>query len=217
MKKIKGYSEFHSELNEDDLGIFKTMPVFAKAIANPFSLSIAPQIVALMKDGDLSDESTIMGPYKKIFQKACLRFGGAKAGEIGKTCNRDQTLQKLAEFYFDPTKGKMDPKAIDKWVEETTGGDDPEKSSAVQEYTADDIDNITMKFVDILKRTGVTPAGLKNTGTYLLTIGLPIMKRFYKVEDIEKMKMLTSGELIDPGKAKEIIEGTLKDGGVSID
>ena len=216
MKKIKGYSEFHSELNEVDLGIFKTMPVFAKAIANPFSVSIAPQITALM-NGDLSDESTIVGPYKKIFQKACLQFGGAKAGEIGKTCNKDQTLQKLAEFYFDPTKGKMDPKAIDKWTEETTGGMDPEESEVTQDYSAADIDEIVMKFVDILKRTGVTPAGLKNTGTYLLTMGLPIMKRFYKVEDIEKMKMLTSGALIEPGKAKEIIEGALKGGGVSID
>ena len=217
MGRIKKYSEYHAEMNEADLGIFKSMPVFARAIANPFSISIAPQIVKMMEEGDLSDETTIMGPYKKIFQKACLQFGGAKSGNIGETCNKDLTLQKLAEFYFDPKTGKMDPKAIDKWAEETTGGKDPEDSGVTQDYSAADIDEIVMKFIDILKRTGVTPAGLKKTGTYLLTIGLPLMKRFYKVEDIEKMKMLSSGDLIDPAKAKEIVTGASKGGNVSLD
>jgi hypothetical protein len=215
MNKIKNYSEFNSELNEADLGIFKTMPVFARAIANPFSLSIAPQIVTMM-DGDINDEASIMEPYKKIFQKACIKFGGGKPGNVGKTCNKDLTLQALAEFYFDPAKGKMDPKAITKWLDETTKDHDP-SAEGEWEVTAADMDEIVMKFVDLLKRTGVTPGGIKKTGTYLLTIGLPMMKRFYKPEDIEKMKMITSGQLMDVAKAKEFLAGGAKGGELSLD
>ena len=191
------------------------MPVFARAIANPFSISIAPQIVTMM-DGDINDEASIMEPYKKIFQKACIKFGGGKPGNVGKTCNKDLTLQALAEFYFDPAKGKMDPKAIAKWMDETTKDHDP-SADGEWEVTAADMDEIVMKFVDLLKRTGVTPGGIKKTGTYLLNIGLPLMKRFYKPEDIEKMKMITSGQLMDVAKAKELLAGGPKGGELSLD
>jgi hypothetical protein len=69
----------------------------------------------------------------------------------------------------------------------------------------------------VLKRTGVPPADLKKTGTYLLTIGIPVMKNFYKVEDIEKMKSFTNGQLIDPAKFKELIEGGKAGGEIDLE
>jgi hypothetical protein len=213
MDKIKSYSEYH--LNEEfSIAMLKSMPVLAKALTNPFIISLAPQVIAMM-NADLDDEKTWMGPYKKIFQKACIKFGGGKAGDIGKTCNKPQTLQKLAEFLFDPKTGLIDSKAISVWIKDTTDGAEPD---AVQyEYTTADMDPTILAFTEVLKRTGVPPADLKKTGTYLLSIAIPVMKSFYKVEDIEKMKSLSNGQLIDQAKFKELIEGGKAGGEIDLE
>ena len=79
------------------------------------------------------------------------------------------------------------------------------------------MDPTILTFTEVLKRTGVPPADLKKTGTYLLTIGIPIMKNFYKVEDIEKMKSLTNGQLIDAAKFKELVEGGKAGGEIDLE
>jgi len=213
MDKVKSYNEY--QINEAfNIGMLKSMPVLARALTNPFVISLAPQVIDMM-NADLDDEKTWMGPYKKIFQKACLKFGGAKAGDIGKTCNKAQTLQKLAEFMFDPKTGLIDSKAISGWLKDTTDGKEP---GVVQyDYTPADMDPTILTFTEVLKRTGVSPADLKKTGTYLLTIGIPIMKNFYKVEDIEKMKSFTNGQLIDPAKFKELVEGGKAGGEIDLE
>jgi hypothetical protein len=147
-----------------------------------------------------------MPAYKKIFQKACLKFGGAKREDIEKTCNKAETLQKLAEFLFDPNKGLMDAKTVSKYVEDTTKGKDP--AQVQWEWKPTDIDQITSKFVDVLKRTGISPADIKKTGTYLLTMGIPSMLKFYTPEAIMDMKIITDGQLIDPKEAEKLVTGS---------
>jgi len=208
MAKVVTFKEY-SDLNEAlDLSFFKSMKIFSKALLNPFALSLAPDIVKMMK-ADPDKQETWIGPYKNIFRKACIKFGGAKKQDIGKTCNRAVTLQKMAEFLFDPKKGLIDEKAVNNWVNQVTANKDPEKVK--YEYDARTIDDLSMKFVDILKKTGVPPAAVKNTGTYLLEMGIPIMLRFYKSSDLAQLKMMTSGSLIDAAKAKKLLAGSEED------
>jgi hypothetical protein len=84
------------------------------------------------------------------------------------------------------------------------------------EWTPKEIDPIVMKFVEVLKRTGLTAGDLKKTGTYLLTMGIPVMLKFYKAEDLLNMKMLTDNQLIDAKKAEELINGGVKGGDISL-
>jgi hypothetical protein len=79
------------------------------------------------------------------------------------------------------------------------------------------MDPTILAFTEVLKRTGVPPADLKKTGTYLLSIAIPVMKSFYKVEDIQKMKSLSNGQLIDQAKFKELIEGGKAGGEIDLE
>lgn len=209
--QIQKYDEFVNEAI--DLSFFKSVPILAKALADPFARSLAPEVKKMM-DGDINDEKTWMDPYRKIFQKSCVKFGGAKSGDINGTCNKAQALQGLAVHLFDPKKGLLNAKEVSKWVEETTKGTSPGDVS--YEWSTKDIDPIVMKFVDVLKRTGLTAGDLKKTGTYLLTMCIPVMLKFYKVEDLLAMKMLTDGQLIDAKKAEELINGGVKGGDISL-
>jgi hypothetical protein len=208
MSKVVTFKQY-TDLNEAlDLSFFKSMKIFSKALLNPFMLSLAPDIAKMMK-ADPDKQETWIGPYKNIFRKACIKFGGAKKQDIGKTCNKAVTLQKMAELLFDPQKGLIDQKAINDWVNTTTANKDPEKVK--YPYDARTVDDLSMKFVDILKKTGVPPAAIKKTGTYLLEMGIPVMLRFYKSSDLSQLKMITSGSLIDAAKAKKLLAGSEED------
>jgi hypothetical protein len=213
MKRVYTFDQFIGEAF--DLGFFKSTPILTKALTDKFTLSISKDVLQMM-NGDMDNPKTWQEPYRQIFRKACVAFGGAKAEDVNKTCNKPATLQKLAEHYFDPTKGVMNAGEINKWVEETTGGLDPNTSGVSYEYKAENIDQYVQPFVDILLKTGVSAADLKKTGTYLLEKAIPIMKQFYKTEDLEKMKILTDGQLIDAAKAKELITGAGAGGEVSL-
>jgi hypothetical protein len=210
-KQIQSYEEFINEAV--DLSFFKSVPILAKALADPFARSVAPDVSKMM-DGDINDEKTWMDPYRKIFQKACSKFGGAKSEDINGTCNKAQALQGMAEYLFDPKKGLLNAKEVTKWVQDTTKGTSP--GEVTYEWTPKEIDPIVMKFVEILKRTGLTAGDLKKTGTYLLTMGVPVMLKFYKAEDLLTMKMLTDGQLIDAKKAEELVNGGVKGGDISL-
>ena len=215
MSRILTFKEYVPENRIDeevDLSFFKAIPILAKTLTNPFALSVAGNVKQLM-DADPNRVETWTEPYRKIFRKACMKFGGAKSNDVNGTCNKPETLQKLAEFLFDPQKGLLNSKEIDKWVQELTGGQDPEESGVRWPYGTEDIDDITMKFVDLLKKTGLSPADLKKTGTYMLNIALPVMSKFYKKDEISKMKMVSSGVLIDKAKADELLAGEGGSGG----
>ena len=214
MKRVQSFDQFIGEAF--DLGFFKSVPILTKALTDKFTMSISKDVLNMM-NGDLDEPETWQEPYRQIFRKACVAFGGAKAGDINKTCNKPATLQKLAEHYFDPTNGVMKQADIDKWVEETTGGLDPNTSGVSYEYKAENIDQYVEPFIDILLKTGISAGDLKKTGTYLLEKAIPIMKSFYKTEDLEKMKILTDGRLIDAARAKELLSGTTSGGEVSLD
>jgi len=211
MRNIMKFSEF--VLNEgvfDELGLSK-MKVFSKALADKFTQSILPDVKKLL-DGDLNDRSTWIEEYKNIFRKACMEFGGAKKGEINKTCNKAQTLQKLLEHYIDPDKGLIGSKQMSEWVEETTGGNSP--TDVKYDYSVEDISKYMMEIIEALKGTGISDEDIKKSGTYALTILLPYMARFYPKEEIEKSDMIQSGKLMEPEKAKESLGGG---GSVSLD
>lgn len=210
-KQIQRYDEFINEAI--DLSFFKAVPILSKALLDPFARSVAPEVKKMM-DGDINDEKTWMDPYRKIFQKACVKFGGAKSGDINGTCNKAQALQGMAVHLFDPKKGLLNAKEVSKWVEETTKGTSP--GDVTYEWTPKEIDPIVMKFVEVLKRTGLTAGDLKKTGTYFLTMGIPVMLKFYKAEDLLNMKMLTDNQLIDAKKAEELINGGAKGGDISL-
>lgn len=214
MNRVQTFDQFIGEAF--DLGFFKSVPILTKALTDKFTMSISKDVLNMM-NGDMDNPKTWQEPYRQIFRKACVAFGGAKEGDVNKTCNKPATLQKLAEHYFDPAKGVMNSAEINKWVEETTGGLDPNTSGVNYEYKVQDIDDYVQPFVDILLKTGVSAGDLKKTGTYLLEKAIPIMKSFYKTEDLEKMKILTDGQLIDAARAKELLSGTGPGGEVSLD
>lgn len=213
MKRVQTFDQFIGEAF--DLSFFKATPILTKALTDKFTLSISKDIINMM-NGDMDDPKTWQEPYRQIFRKGCLTFGGAKAEDINKTCNKAQTLQKMAEHYFDPSKGILNAGEVNKWVEETTGGLDPNTSGVSYEYKAENIDEYVQPFIDILLKTGLTAGDLKTTGTYILEKAIPVMKQFYKTEDLEKMKILTDGRLIDAAKAKELISGAGPGGEVSL-
>jgi hypothetical protein len=210
-KQIQRYDDFVNEAI--DLSFFKAVPILSKALLDGFARSVAPEVKKLM-DADLNNEKTWMDPYRKIFQKACTKFGGAKPDDINGTCNKAQALQGMAVHLFDPKKGLLNAKEVTKWVDEATKGKSP--GEVTYEWTPKQIDPIVIKFVEVLKRTGITAGDLKKTGTYLLTMGIPVMLKFYKAEDLLDMKMLTDNQLIDAKKAEELINGGAKGGDISL-
>ena len=45
MDKVKSYNEY--QINEAfNIGMLKSMPVLARALTNPFVISLAPQVIA---------------------------------------------------------------------------------------------------------------------------------------------------------------------------
>ena len=215
MKHVKIFESFINEGIFDSLGLSK-MKVFSKAMTDPFILSILPAVKKMM-DANLQDQSSWIGEYKTIFRKACVKFGGAKKDDIKGTCNKPQTVQNLLQYFLDPTKGLLDTKTLTQWVEETTKGESPDDVS--YEYDIKEIDKYVMVVVDILKKTGVSDADIKKSGTYALTILLPYIARFYPAKDIEATQMMKSGKLIDAAKAKELLasgEGESADGSISL-
>lgn len=203
---ILNFSEY-SQINEAfDIGFFRKFPIFKRALTNPFILKLAIPVIKLM-NADINNPSTWEDPYRKIFQQACLKFGGGRKPDINSTCNKGRALMELSKFLFDPDKGLIRKQDIDRWVDMTVKDTDPEKKPVRWPYSTQDIDDIVMKFVDVLERTKVKPADIKSVGTYLLNIALPVMARFYKKADIQKMRMITSNKLITPSVGIELIKG----------
>ena len=210
------FSQF-KKINEglfDTLG-FSKLAVFAKDLKDPFVIDVLPDIKKMM-DANLDEESTWMEEYKNIFRKSCLKFGGANKDDINKTCNKPQTLQKLAEYLLDPAKGLMDSKTLDKWASDTVKDQKP--SEVTWEYTPEDFDSYLSKdgvITKTLLKTGITAADLKKTGTYIIEKMMPTLLKFYTSEDLGKSKFLTDGTLIDPAKAKELL-GSSPGGGINL-
>lgn len=204
MKRVQSFDQFIGEAF--DIGFLTSVPILAKALGDQFTKSISKDILNLM-NSDFEKPETWQEPYRQIFRKACVKFGGAASGDINKTCNKPVTLQKLAEHYFDPTNGIFNQKAVAQWIDQTTNGIDPNESAVEFEYKAEDIDEVALMFADILLKTGISAGDLKKTGTYLLEKAIPVMKDFYKLVDLEKMKIFNNGRLIDPARAKELLAG----------
>lgn len=188
----------YTQVNEAfDLGFFRGFPMFRRALTDPFMLKLSVPIIKLM-NADINDPTTWEDPYRRIFRHACLKFGGARKPEINTTCDKGKALMGLAKHLFDPSRGLIRKQDIDRWVSTTVKDTDPEKKPVRWPYSAQEIDSLVMKFVDVLERTKVKPTDLKEVGTFLLGIALPIMSKFYKKTDLQKMKMITSGKLITP-------------------
>ena len=207
MKRIQNFDEFIGEAV--DMTFFTSVPILAKAITDKFTLSIAKDILSLI-NSDPDNPASWQEPYRQIFRKACMQFGGADKADINKTCNKPATLQKLAEHYFDPNKGIFNQKEVSKWVDEVAGEfdpNDPNSQNLQWEFTTEDIDDMSLMFADILLKTGIPAGDLKKTGTYILEKAIPVMKSFYKTEDLANMQIMTDGKLIDAAKAKGLLEG----------
>lgn len=151
----------------------------------------------------MKDENSWMPAYKNIFRKACLKFGGATKGNVSETCKKDAALQEMLEYYFDAVKGKFSEKQIKEWVDFTTKGRDPK--TVRYQTTPMMIDEAVMKFADILKRTGLNPASIRNSGTYALNIAIPVMKRFYPIDTLENLKMFKNNILINAEEVKKLL------------
>lgn len=213
MNNLRSFNEYN--LNEGLLDSLGFPPgfgkVFAKALTDKFTLSISGDLNDL-KEADLNKRETWIEPYKNIFRKACMQFGGAKKEDVNKTCNKPQTLQKLAEHILDPDKGLVNQKTLDDYAKEVITINpetkEPFKPGEAQyEYGVQDIDAYAPIIADILKKTGISDGDIKKTGTYIIERLLPTMKKFYTPEDLMTAKFLTDGKFIDPGKAKSLIEG----------
>lgn len=198
----------------DKLGLAR-IQVFSNVLRDKYIISVLPDIKKLL-DAKPNDEASWMEPYKNMFRKACLQFGGADKSDINKTCNKAQTLQKLAEHLLDPAKGLMKQDVLGKWASETTKDQNP--AEVVWEYKPEDFDRFLSKdglITKTLLETGITPADLKKTGTYIIEKMMPTLLKFYTAEDLGKCKFLTDGALIDSAKAKELL-GSSAGGGINL-
>ena len=212
MNNLRSFNQYN--LNEgllDSLGLPAGFgKVFAKALTDKFMLSISGDLKDL-KEADLNKRETWIDPYKNIFRKACMQFGGAKKEDVNKTCNKPQTLQKLAEHILDSDKGLVNRKSLDDYAKEATmnpATKEPYKPEEVEyEYKVQDIDMYAPVIADILKKTGISDGDIKKTGTYILERLIPTMKKFYTTEALLSAKFLTDGKFIDSAKAKSLIEG----------
>ena len=169
---------------------------------DPFTLKLIPDILKLA-NSNLKDENSWMPAYKNIFRKACLKFGGATKGNVSETCKKDAALQEMLEYYFDPARGKFSEKQIKEWVDFTTKGRDPK--TVRYQTTPMMIDEAVMKFADILKRTGLNPASIRNSGTYALNIAIPVMKRFYPMDTLKNLKMFKNNILMNAEEVKKLL------------
>lgn len=204
--RILYFSEYQQINEAFDIGFFRKFPIFKRALTNPFILKLAIPVIKLM-NANPDDPKTWEDPYRAIFKQACIKFGGGRKPDINATCDKGKALMGIAKFLFDPQKGLIRKQDIDRWVDMTVGESDPEKKPKKWPYTPADIDDIVMKFVGLLERTKVKPADIKEVGTFLLEIGLPVMARFYKRGDLQRMKMITSNKLILPSSAAKLIKG----------
>ena len=210
--KVKKFIEFINEA--EGLSFLKQFPALLGALTDPFTINISPQIKDFSK-ADLAEEGTWKDAYVKIFQKACKKFGDAKSGDIQKTCNKGKALKGIVSHYIDPQKGVLNSKKVDRFVKDATEGKGPEKGTSYGiDLTA--IDEYYEIISKMLLRTGLTPADLKDTGTYALNICIPIMLKFFMPDELIKMKMLTDGKLIEASKAKELIEAGANGGDVNL-
>jgi hypothetical protein len=218
MNNLRSFHDY--KINEgllDSLGLPAGFgKVFAKALTDKFVLSISGDLQDL-KEADLNKQETWIEPYKNIFRKSCMQFGGAKKEDVNKTCNKPQTLQKLAEHILDPAKGLINQKSLDDYAKEATMNPqtkEPYNPSEVEyEYKVQDIDQYAPIIADILKKTGISDGDIKKTGTYIIERLMPTMKKFYTSEALLSAKFLTDGKFIDAAKAKSLVEGGASAGG----
>ena len=200
MNNLRSFNQYNlTEGLLDSLGLPAGFgKVFAKALTDKFMLSISGDLKDL-KEADLNKRETWIDPYKNIFRKACMQFGGAKKEDVNKTCNKPQTLQKLAEHILDSDKGLVNRKSLDDYAKEATmnpATKEPYKPEEVEyEYKVQDIDMYAPVIADILKKTGISDGDIKKTG------------KFYTTEALLSAKFLTDGKFIDSAKAKSLIEG----------
>jgi hypothetical protein len=229
MKNLKNFSQFN--INEgilDDvlggIGIpMDEVPASLKSampriMADKFMKKILPNVLKISKTSFPLERPTWIEDYKDIFRKACVEFGGAKEGNVGETCNKPQTLQGFFEHILDPQKGLLDKKTLDGMVE-GSGGTDEEEESSVEDQNEylKDADETIAEFYKIFVDTGMSPADIKKTGTYALTILIPYLKTFFKPEVLMEAGFMKDGKIIDQSKAKSLVEETSAGGkGISL-
>lgn len=202
MRNLTTYKIF-SLINEDfSLSDLKSIKGISKTLIDPFTSKLIPDIIKLA-NSKISDEKTWITAYKNIFRKICVKFGSANKMNVSKTCRKDQALRRALEYYFDPERGKIPSKQIKEWVDFTTKGRDPKQVR--YETTPIQIDQAVMKIVEILKRTGMTPIAIRDCGTYMLKIAIPVMKKFYPVNSLKNLKMFRNNVLMDAGEINKLL------------
>lgn len=187
MKFLQSYDTY---LNEDLQNVGMITKVFAKAATDGFSISILNDILKMTK-GQLEDINTWIEPYKNIFRKACRKFGSGQKGSYDSTCDKDKTIKALYDHYLGEN-GIMDPASIKKYF------DNMLKEPGEMEFPIEQIDQTVMTMANVLLRTGVSPATLKEVGTKVLTQAYPYLKLSYPQANMDSLKMFTDGSLIDP-------------------
>lgn len=202
LNNLLRYSEYQPINEEFSLANLKAIRGISRVLLDPFTIKLIPDILKLA-NSDLKDENSWMPAYKNIFRKACVKFGGANKKNVSKTCRKDMALQKMLEYYFDPEKGKFSAKQVKEWVDFTTKGRDPK--TVRYQTTPIMIDEAVMKLVEILKRTGLNPASIRNSGTYALNIAIPVMKRFYPIDTLKNLKMFKNNILMNTEEVKKLL------------
>lgn len=211
MKYIKRFESF--SINEQLENVGMITKVFAKAITDPFSISILPDILKMTK-GEFDKPETWMEPYKNIFRKACKKFGGAKKPDVNGTCNKDLTIKSLYEHMLGKN-GIMDEASIDKYFTNLLKGIGPNQVP-VMSISIEEIDKVTMMMIDTLSKTGVSDAAIKEVGGKVMAMAIPYMKRCYPKTNLDALEMISSGKLMNPADLAKIASGKDASGKISI-
>jgi hypothetical protein len=206
MSRIFNYSEYKGFIFESyDISFFRKYPIFRRALTDRLIIDITDPILELL-NADKENIKQWIPPYRKIFQKSCIKFGGGRNPDINSTCDKGKALMGLVKHILDPKSGLIRENDIEKWAQSLLKDSDPEKKPKRWSVSSEEIDDTVMKYVDLLERTKVKPSEIKEIGTFILEIALPIMSRFFKKTDLKKMKMITSNKLITPSVGLKLIE-----------
>jgi hypothetical protein len=206
MKHLKRFNQFRINEGQGLQNIGVITKVFSRALTDKFSLSILPDILKMTK-GNLQDTNSWIESYKNIFRKACKKFGGGKEPDINASCNKDQTIKNLYDHMLGD-KGIMDKDSIDKYFQNLFKGVGPDENLQF-DPPIEEIDAVTMAMIDALSETGVSNSTIKEVGEKVIRTAFPYMKKCYPNADFEKLKMFSSGKLIDP---KELEKMSTDDG-----
>ena len=210
MKHLKRFDQFRIDegLGLENIGVITK--VFSRALTDKFSLSILPDILKMTK-GNLQDPNSWIESYKNLFRKACKKFGGGKEPDINASCNKDQTIKNLYEHLLGDN-GIMDKESIDKFFENLFKDVGPNEKLQF-DPPIEEIDSVTMAILDALSQTGVSNSTIKEVGEKVIRTAFPYMKKCYPEADFGKLKMFSSGKLIDPKELEKMSPGDGEDEG----